>query len=146
MDASQAQPVESAQRPRPFFASAMAVLFVILAVSDFTKPLQYANNPDRGGLVILGHRILGVLPNAVAGTLFGLFLLTYAWGLWKMRRWVLPISIAYAFYVPVNLVMFWFLHTDGRPSVRFIAMYLAISLIGSVGTAIYLAYNRDWLS
>jgi hypothetical protein len=52
----------------------------------------------------------------------------------------------YAFYVPTNLVLFWSLHQLAPPKVGFIVMYLFLSLTGSIGTAIYLAYHRERLS
>jgi len=123
----------------------MTILFAVLAISDFTKALQYSNNHHMG-LVVLGYKFVGVGANIVGGGLFGLYLLAYAIGIWRMRSWVLPLAIVYALYVPVNLVMFWFLHTDPRPSIGFIAFYLVLSVGGSVGTALYLAYNRDRLT
>jgi len=81
----------------------------------------------------------------VVGPLFGMVLLIYAYGIWKMRAWVLPLSLVYAFYVPYNLVLFWFTHTTGPRSIGFIVFYLAIALTGSVGTALYLAYHRERL-
>ncbi|MDO8432844.1 MAG: hypothetical protein Q7S58_10605 [Candidatus Binatus sp.] len=128
---------------RGWFLTVMAVLFVVLAVSNFTKAIQYKNNPAVGGLVVFGYKLQGVGINAVAGPLFGLILLAYAFGLWRMRPWVIPLSVIYAFYVPYNLVLFWFLHTDARPSVQFIVQYLAIALTGSVGTALYVAFHKD---
>jgi hypothetical protein len=136
---------DSPSPSRGWFLTVMTVLFCVLALSDFTKAIQYSNNPSVGGLVVLGMKIHGIAANAVAGPLVGVFLLTYAFGIWKMRSWVLPISLFYAFYVPVNLVMFWFLHVDQRPSVGYIAFYLFVSLTGSVGTALYLAYHRERL-
>jgi hypothetical protein len=137
----------NARRPRGIFPTVMAILFVVLAISDFTKAIQFANNPAVGGLVMLGHKFQGVAVNAIIGPLVGVVLLIYALGLWRMRTWVLPIGIVYAFYVPVNLVMFWFLHGAGpHPSIGFIAFYLFVSLTGSVGTGLYLAYHRDRLS
>jgi hypothetical protein len=137
--------VESGVEERGPFLTVMPVLFVILAISDFTKSLQYANDPSVGGLVVLGHKFQGVGKNLALGPLVGIFLLTYAYGIWKMRRWVQPISIFYAFYVPANMVLFWSLHQLRPPTVSFIVMYLFISLTGSVGTAIYLAYHRERL-
>ena len=128
---------------RGSFLTVMAVLFVVLALSNFTKAIQYQHDPAVGGLVVFGYKIQGVGANAIAGPLFGLILLAYAYGLWKLRPWVKTLSVIYAFYVPYNLVLFWFLHTDARPSVRFIVQYLAIALIGSVGTALYVAYHKD---
>jgi len=124
----------------------MALLFVLLALSDFTKALQFANDPAVGGLVILGHKFQGVTHNLILGPLFGIFLLIYVFGIWKLRAWVLPLSFVYAFYVPTNMVLFWSLHQLAPPTVGFIVVYLFLSLTGSVGTAIYLAYHRERLS
>ena len=142
-------PVENsatASKQRGIFLSVMAILFVVLALSDFTKVLQHHNNPAVGGLVILGHKFTRGLANLTLGSLFGLFLLTYAYGLWNMKRWVIPISVFYAFYVPANMVLFWSLHQLDPPTVRFIVFYLFVSLTGSIGTALYLAFHRDQLS
>jgi hypothetical protein len=136
---------DSPSPSRGWFLTVMTVLFVVLAISDFTKALQYANNPAVGGLVILGHKFQGVGKNLVLGPLFGIVLLIYAFGIWRLRAWVLPLSIAYAFYVPANMVLFWSLHQLTPPTVRFIVMYLFLSLTGSVGTALYLAYHRERL-
>jgi hypothetical protein len=123
----------------------MTVLFLVLALSDFTKALQFAGNPAVGGLVVFGHKFHGVAHNLVLGPLFGIVLLIYAFGIWNLRAWVLPLSIVYAFYVPYNLVLFWFVQPPGPRSIPFIVFYLAIALTGSVGTAIYLAYHRERL-
>ena len=136
---------DSARAPRGWFLTAMTVLFVVLAISDFTKPLQFANNPAVGGLVVFGHKFHGVAHNLVLGPLFGIVLLIYAHGIWRLRAWVLPLSIVYAFYVPYNLVLFWYTHLEGPRSIGFIVGYLAIALTGSIGTAIYLAYHRERL-
>lgn len=133
-----------AQGTRGVFLTVIAVLLAILALSDFTKPLQHIRTPYLG-IVVLGHRFTSFAGNVTFGTLFGLFLATYSSGLWRMRRWVLPLAIAYAFYVPVNLVLFWSLHDNPPPTARFIVFYLAVSLTGSIGTAIYLSYHRDRL-
>ncbi|HKN11912.1 MAG TPA: hypothetical protein VJX68_01835 [Candidatus Binatus sp.] len=140
------QTPQSARAPRGWFLTVMTVLFLLLALSDFTKAFQFANNPAIGGLVVLGHKFHGVAHNLVLGPIFGIVLLIYAFGIWNMRAWVLPLSIVYAFYVPVNMVMFWSLHQLPPPTVGFIVMYLFLSLTGSVGTAIYLAYHRERLN
>ena len=51
---------EPGTESRGTFLTVMAVLFVVLAFSDFTKPLQYLNDPAVGGLVVLGHKFEGV--------------------------------------------------------------------------------------
>jgi hypothetical protein len=135
---------DSASKRRGIFLTVMAVLFVVLAFSDFTKVLQHHNNPEMG-LVIFGHKFRGAFSNLILGPLFGLFLLTYTYGIWNLKRWVVPISVCYAFYVPVNMVLFWSLHKLDPPTVGFIVFYLFVSLTGSIGTALYLAFNTDKL-
>jgi hypothetical protein len=137
---------QNSQHSRGVFLTVMTVLFVLLALSDFTKALQFAHDPTVGGLVVFGHKFHGVAHNLILGPLFGIVFLIYAYGLWNMRAWTLPFSIVYAFYVSYNLVLFWSLHQLPPPTVPFIIIYLAIALIGSIGTAIYLAYHRERLS
>ena len=131
---------------RGWFLTAMTVLFLLLALSDFTKPLQFARNPTHLGMVVLGHRFHGIAHNLVLGPLFGVVLLAYAFGIWRLRAWVLPLAIVYAFYVPYNLVLFWYTQPPGPRPIGAIVSYLAIALIGSIGTAIYLAYHRERLA
>ena len=130
---------------RGLFLTIMAVLLVILALSDFTKTLQHMRNPGLG-IVVLGHRFTRIRANVLIGSMFGLMLAAYAYGIWNMKRWVLPIAVFYAFYVPVNLVLFWSLHDNPHPSAGFIVVYLAFALTGSIGTALCLAYRRDRLA
>jgi hypothetical protein len=79
------------------------VLFALLAVSNFLKPLQVGGSQT--GFVLFGERLSG-LPNAGAGPLFGLYLAVYALGIWRLRRYALPMGYAYAAYVVANLVLF----------------------------------------
>ena len=140
-------PVETsaaASSQRGGFLTVMAILFVVLAISDFTKVFQHAH-AGHLGLVILGHRFNRKLANLVLGWLFGAFLLTYAYGIWNMKAWSVPISILYAFYVPTNMVLFWSLHQLPPPTVGFIVFYLFVSLTGSIGTALYLAFHQQEL-
>jgi hypothetical protein len=139
-------PASSLERARTdYFMHAMAILFALLAVSDITKPLQHRNDPSHLGLVVLGHRLATFGANAIGGPIFGIFLAIYAFGLWKQKRWLKPLSVVYAFYVPTNLTLFWSLHANPQPTVRFIVMYLIFALGGSVGTALYIGYHRDRL-
>ena len=136
----------TARRRRGSFLTVMAVLFAILAVSNATKALQHLRDPSHLGVVLFGVRFETVAANAVLGPLLGAVLAAYAYGLWGMRRWVLPLAIAYAFWVPFNLVLFW--HRDLGPEippVAFIVAYLVFAVGGSVGTALYLAYHHDRL-
>jgi hypothetical protein len=83
--------------------SVLAVLFGVLALSDMLKPFQLVG--DQTGFVFFGKRLSGT-PNAIVGPVFGLLLLAYAIGIWRRRAWALPLGIAYAAYVVVNLSLF----------------------------------------
>jgi uncharacterized membrane protein (DUF2068 family) len=128
------------------FLTTFAVLLALLAFSNFTKAFQNMSDPTKG-LVVFGVRFETLLPNAILGPVFGVILGTYAYGIWRMKRWVLPLAIAYAFYVPLNLVVFWFLHgAPPHPPVLGLLLYLAVAFTGSIGVAIYLAYHHDRLT
>jgi hypothetical protein len=137
----------ASERKRGLFLTVMAVLFGLLAVSNFTKALQHMNDPKVLGIVIFGVRFERILANAILGPLMGLVLAAYAYGLWTLKPWVAPLSVAYAFYVPVNLVLFWYFQTGPEvPPLGFILLYLAVAFTGSIGTALYVAYHRDKLA
>lgn len=132
---------------RGAFLSVMAVLLAVLAASDFTKALQHLHDPQRLGIVLFGVRFESVGANVIFGPLMGVVLAAYAYGLWNLKPWVAPLSIAYAFYVPVNLVLFWYFQTGPEiPPLSFILLYLAVAFTGSIGTALYLGYHRDKLA
>jgi hypothetical protein len=134
-------------RTRGLFLTVMAVLIGVLAVSDFTKAFQHLHDPKMLGIVIFGVRFERVASNLIFGPLMGVVLAAYAYGLWNLKPWVAPLSIAYAFYVPVNLVLFWYFQTGPEiPPLSFILLYLAVAFTGSIGTALYLAYHRDKLA
>jgi hypothetical protein len=135
------------ERRRGAFLTTIAILLAVLALSNATKALQYWQDPKVLGIVIFGVRAESVASNLILGPLMGAMIATYAYGLWHLKRWVIPLSIAYAFYVPVNLVLFWYFQTSPEvPALGFILQYLAVSLTGSIGTALYVAYHRDKLA
>ena len=137
----------AARRDRGPFLTAMAVLFGLLTLSNSTKALQHLRDPKTLGIVVFGVRYESIAANVILGAAMGLVLGAYAYGVWNLRRWVAPLSVAYAFYVPVNLVLFWYFQTGPDiPPLGFILVYLAFALTGSIGTALYLAYHPDKLA
>lgn len=112
-----------------------AVLYGLLAFSDFTKPLEL--KPEHG-FVFLGRRLRGT-PDLVVAPLFGLYLAVYAYGLWNARRFALPMSILYAGWVPLNMYLFTIRSPEelGHNSL-FGVTYMAIAMGTSLGAMIAL--------
>ena len=134
------------QRERGPFLTSMAILFGLLTLSNCTKAWQHLRDPMLG-IVVFGVRCETFWANLLIGWAMGLVTAAYAWGLWTLRRWLIPLSIVWAFWVPVNLVLFWHAQTSPEiPPVAGILAYLAIALGGSIGTALYLAYHRERLA
>ena len=123
--------------PRGAALTVFAILFALLGVSNALKPLEATATQ---GFVFLGHRLSGT-PNLIAGPLFALILWTYAAGIWRMRRWALPLGCAYAVYVIVNLVLYSSADAQAPPPRVFMLAYVAVAVGISSGAA-YLLYRR----
>ena len=122
-----------------------AVLFFVLAISNFLKPLQLGG--EHTGFVFLGRRLSGTA-NTVVGPLFGLYLLVYAIGIWRMRRFALPMGALYAAYVVVNLILFNF-RMPREPGIGYIVfglVYSAVAIGVSSGAVYLLAQRRSALA
>jgi hypothetical protein len=120
-----------------------ALLFGLLALSNFAKPLALGPTP---GFVLLGRRLSGTTSAAV-GWLFGLYLLVYVAGIWRMQRWALPMGVLYAAYVTANLVLF--VVRDPQPmqeGLLFTCVYTVVAIAVSSGTAWLLAQRRAELT
>jgi len=117
-----------------------AVLFSMLAISNFSKPFHLSSDV---GFVFFGIKTHGVA-NAVLAPAFGLMLAVYAIGIWRMRRWVLPIAWGYAAYVIVNLSLYSNRNagSDNQPSETFMLGYIAIAIGVSACSAIVLWRRR----
>jgi hypothetical protein len=127
--------------------TALAAVMCLLAISNFMKPVGQAMRPESSaGFVFFGQRLEG-LANAVMGPLFGLVLLAYAYGVWTRKRWVVPLAVAYAAYVIVNLVLFTGNVPPGEElGVGFALAYSAVAIGVSAGGALYLYRNRRELA
>jgi hypothetical protein len=88
-------------------------------------------------LVFFGTKTTG-LANAILAPAFGIFLLTYALGIWRRRRWALPMAWTYAAYVPINLTLFTIKTPEKWQSPVFASVYFAAALGVSSGSAILL--------
>ena len=123
----------------------LAVLMGLMAISNFMKPIGQTMSPDSSaGFVFFGTRLHGVA-NAIIGPLFGVLLAAYAYGVWTLHRWVVPIALAYAGYVPVNLVLFALDPPPGSGGAVFGALYAIVAIGVSGGGAWYLYTHCDQL-
>ena len=125
----------------------LAILMGLLALSNFAKPIGQAMDPaGNAGFVFFGHRLHGIA-NAIIGPVFGLVLAAYAYGVWTMKRWVVPLAVAYAVYVVLNLGLFAANRPPGdRTSAGFMIVYATIAIGVSAGGALYLRRHRERLS
>lgn len=130
-------------RVRGAVLTTLAILMGLLAISNFSKPLQQASN-GTAGFVFLGQRLTG-MANAIVGPLFGVLLAAYAYGVWTMRRWVVPLAFGYALYVIANLILFSRTLPPEQRGTAFGLIYLVIAIGVSSGGALYLYANRRLL-
>jgi hypothetical protein len=85
-------PMEEEAKRGPVLTT-LAALIALLAFSNISKPLS----GGRAGFVFLGTKTAGAA-NAILGPAFGIFLLIYAAGIWRQKRWAVPMAWVYAAY------------------------------------------------
>ena len=119
----------------------LAILFAILALTDILKPF-HLEGPTTG-LVFFGKRLSGT-PDAILAPILGIVLLTYAAGIWRMRRYALYFGYAYAIYVTINLVLFSARNPPpaSQSEMIFGIVYIILALAFSWGTAILLSRRK----
>jgi hypothetical protein len=89
-----------ADRQRGTLLTIFAILFGLLALSNFLKPFLHG-----GTFVFLGTKMTGGA-NLVLSWLFGILLAAYAYGIWTMRKFALPIAYFFFPWVVVNTILF----------------------------------------
>lgn len=115
-----------AEKSRGTALTIFALLFGLLAISNFAKPFHiFAGD----GFVFMGVKQTGT-PNAILGPLFGVLLLIYAYGIWTMRRYALPVAYIYTVWVIVNMVLFTLKNQAAQPTPPVFAI---ISIVIGVG-------------
>ncbi len=129
-----------ASKDRGTILTVFAILFGVMAISNFLKPFQLFG--DQTAFVFLGERSTGVA-NMVLGPLFGIFLAAYAYGIWNMKRFAMMMGHAYATYVILNLVL-WSLrdHPGVETNVAFGVLYATVAIGVSAGSAIILTQRK----
>jgi len=71
----------------------------------------------------------------------------YAIGIWRMKRYAMLMSYAYASYVFINLLLFIMKHRDlrDRGGLSFMAVYATVALGVSIGSVVLLTLRREEL-
>jgi hypothetical protein len=132
-----------AERSRGAALTIFAILFALLAISDISKPLSH-----RPGIafVFMGVRLTGT-GNMIMGPLFGFLLLVFAYGIWTMRRYALPVAYIYTAWVIVNTVLFAMKHRgEPQPSLAFSLALTAIGIGVPLVTAVLLSRHQAELT
>jgi hypothetical protein len=119
-----------------------ALLFVLLAISNFSKPFSH----DPGiGFVCLGVRQSGSA-NAILGTLFGIGLLIFAYGIWTMRHYALPVAYIFLVWVCINTILFRIKNPTAQSSIAFTIFAALLGIGVPLATAIILSRRRAELT
>jgi hypothetical protein len=125
-----------AEKSRGTALTVFALLFVLLAISDFAKPLSHDPNI---GFVFLGSKLTGT-GNAIMGPLFSLILVIFAYGIWTMRVWARPVAYIYTGWVIVNMVLYSMKnHNVPQPSPLFTIASIVVGVGVPLLTAITLS-------
>jgi hypothetical protein len=114
-----------------------AVLFVLIAISNLSKPFS----GGRAGFVFLGTRTEGI-ENAILAPAFGIYQLVCAAGIWRRKRYAVPMAWAYAIWVPINMALFTMKTPQNWGSPIFGLCYAAVAIAVTWGTAILLTRRR----
>ncbi len=124
--------------------STLAVLLSASAAWNFTMAIQNAFLPRTQGAMLFGICFHSILVNAIVGPLLGSLQGAYAYGIWKRKRWLPKLAMGYALYMPINFLMFWFLHPEIAMDRFFLwPAWHAVQLTGFVGGGLYVAYHRN---
>lgn len=108
-------------RSRGTLLTIFAILFGLLALSNFSKPFLHGGN-----FVFLGAKMTGGA-NLVLSILFGILLAAYAYGIWTMHKYALAIAYFFFPWVVLNTILF---AMKNRPSGQQPVMGIAILAIG----------------
>jgi hypothetical protein len=90
------------QKPRGATLTILALLLALMALSNFGKTFTHHSGV---GFVFFGMRLSGTA-NMIVAPIFGIIIAVYVYGILAMRKFALPLGIAYAAYVIVNMPLF----------------------------------------
>jgi hypothetical protein len=132
-----------AEKSRGVTLTIFAILFALLALSNFIKP--FSHDPGTT-FIFLGGRMSGAA-NFILAWLFGILLAAYAYGIWTMRKFALPIAYFYLPWVILNTILYGMKNHGGmQPSV---VVGIGATIIGigvPLASLIILRRRRDELA
>ena len=133
-----------AEKNRGALLTIFAIGLALMAVSNFSKPLKMSSNV---GFVFFGTKLSGTA-NLIVAPLFGIMLAILAYGIWRMKRFALPIAHFYATYVILNLMMFTIRKygTAEMPPLAGWIAYIIVAVGFSLGAAIILTQRKAELA
>ena len=131
-----------AEKSRGVTLTVFAILFGLLAVSNFLKPVLHGAN-----FVFLGTKMTGAA-NAILAILFGILIAVYAFGIWTMRKFALTIAYIFFPWVVLNTVLFAMKNKPSGPQpwAGFAIMTIAIGLGVPLASLIILHRRRAELT
>jgi len=130
------------QKNRGALLTVFAIAFALMALSNFSKPFKMSPNV---GFVFFGYKLTGI-GNTIIGPIFGIILALYAYGIWTMRRFALPLAHFYATYVILNLLMFTIRNYRELPPLLGRIAYVIVAVGFSLGAAIILTQRKAVLA
>src|ERR1700693_5009774 len=130
------------QKKRGALLTIFAIAFALMAISNFSKPFKMSPNV---GFVFFGYKLTGI-GNTIIAPIFGVILAVYAYGIWTMRRFALPIAHFYAIYVILNLLMFTIRNWGNLPPLLGWIGYIVVAVRFSFGSAPLLSHRKPALT
>lgn len=127
-----------AEKSRGVTLTIFAILFGLLALSNFIKP--FSHDPGTT-FIFLGSRMSGAA-NLILAWLFGILLAAYAYGIWTMRKFALTIAYAYLLWVIVNMILFSIKNNGGMEPSAAIAIGALVVGIGVPLAALIVLHRR----
>ena len=124
-----------AERSRGTLLTIFAILFGLLALSNFLKPFLHG-----GTFVFLGTKMSGGA-NLVLSWLFGILLAAYAYGIWTMRKFALAIAYFFFPWVVLNTILFAMKNPGQQPRAVFAIFTIAVG-IGVPLASLIILYRR----
>lgn len=134
------------KRKRGLWLTIFAIGYILLAISDMLKPYLQTRSPGTG-LVFFGFKLTGAA-NLIIAPLFGAFFVIYAIGIWRMKRYALPMSQAYAVYAVLNALFFNFVFhgSNGSSNPIVLIVVYAVGIAVPIATAMILTRRRAELT